>query len=304
MVEGDGYGEAFGLSLLALVGGIAGMIHGFRRRKQRNLMQETPTQDIESLSVGVAEVNGTATTHPEHGTIPAPFSNEECLVAQWEIEEYESDDDGGHWRSVAHGVESVPFYIDDGTGKLLVDPHQESLFDVKEHTEPQISVDADEEPPGPVREFIQREPSVGVADEPLLNILDFGTAEGDRRYHHHLVRPDETVYAFGYVEPREGVSSPDNPANLVLRKTPEEDADLEPMFMISDKTESQLVAERKHALLWVPGGALVSTAGLAGLVFLTNAVIAVGILVVVGLVGGVAYMMDRDPVAWFFRTVV
>jgi len=303
VTEGDGYGEALAFSVLALVGGVVGMVHGFRRRRQRNLIEETPTQDVESLSVGVAEQNGRARPHPEHGTIPSPFSGADCLLAQWEITEYESDDDGGHWDTVARGVESVPFHLDDGTGRLLVDPREDVVFDLDETREPRVDVEAGEDPPGPVRAFLRREPSVGNAGEPLLNVLDLGNAEGDRRYYQHLITPDESVYAFGYVEPREGVSSPDNPENLVLRKTPEEDADLEPMFMLADKSEQRLVEERKHAVLWIPGGALVSTAGLAGLVFLTNVVVAVGIVAVVAFVGLVAVLLDLDPVDWFLRAM-
>lgn len=302
MADGDGYFEMLALSFFALVGGVAAMVHGFRMRKQRNLIQETPTEDVESLSAGLSEVQGIARPHPEHGPITAPFSSDDCLVAEWKIEEYESDDDGGHWDTVASGVESVPFFVDDGTGKLLVDPHEDSVLDIDESEEPRIRVDSSESPSGQVREFLDREPSVGASGDSLLDVLNFGSA-GDRRYYHHLLEPDEEVYAFGYVEPREGVSSPDNPENLVLRKTPEEDADLEPMFMISDKSQERLVEERKHAILWVPGGALISTLGLGGLVLLTHPVIAVLVLVVTGIGGGLAHVLGVDVIDLVFRTI-
>lgn len=300
MAEGDGYFEMLLLSVFAVVGGVAGMVHGFRLRKQRNLIQETPTEDVESLSAGVSEVAGTARPHPEHGTIPAPFSEDECLVAEWEIEEYESDDDGGHWETVARGVESVPFHVDDGTGKLLVDPHEDAVLDVDEDAEPRIRVDSGESPPSAVESFVAREPSVGASGDSLLGVLNFGSA-GDRRYYHHLIRPGEEVYAFGYVEPREGVSSPNNPENLVLRKTPEEDSDLEPMFMIADKSEETLIEEREHAGLWIPGGALVSTLGFGGLILLTTPTVAVFLLVLTGLVAGVAHVLGIDIVDWVLR---
>jgi len=302
MVEGDDYFELLAFSFLALVGGVAAMVHGFRMRKQRNLIQETPTEDVGSLSAGLSEVEGTTRPRPDQKPIAAPFSSDDCLVAEWKIEEYERDDDGGHWETVARGVESVPFFLDDGTGKLLVDPHEDSVLDIDETEETRIRVDSSESSPDPIQDFLEREPSVGASGESLLDILSFGSV-GDRRYYHHLLEPGEETYAFGYVEPREGVSSPDNPENLVLRKTPEEDADLEPMFMISDKSQERLLEERKHAILWVPGGALVSTLGLGGLAILTHPVLAVFVLVVTGIGAGLAHVLGVDVVDLVFRKI-
>ena len=74
---------------------------------------------------GVVEVAGTAT--PLHDTVTAPYSNEDCLVYDYERKERrddfdDDDDDTSEWHTVDSGADSVPFLVEDDSGRVPVDP--------------------------------------------------------------------------------------------------------------------------------------------------------------------------------------
>jgi hypothetical protein len=100
---------------------------------------------------------------------------------------------------------------------------------------------------------------------------------GDRRYSQRLLRPGEDVYVFETVQRRVGASSARNPENLVVKRVPERDHDLEPLFLIADRPEVKLRASRTYALLWFPVGALLTTAGLGGLAVVGGSLLGVDI---------------------------
>ena len=46
----------------------------------------------------------------------APFSDGGCLLAEWEIEEWEESGKHASWRTEGSGTLTVPFYVGDDTG--------------------------------------------------------------------------------------------------------------------------------------------------------------------------------------------
>lgn len=73
---------------------------------------------------GVVEVSGTA--KPHHGTVTAPYSNEDCLAYEHRRRErrddIHDDDNTSEWRTVNSGSDSVPFLVEDDSGRVAVDP--------------------------------------------------------------------------------------------------------------------------------------------------------------------------------------
>jgi hypothetical protein len=290
----DAVGGLVVSGMLLVIGALL-MKQAFDRRRQRQLIEETPTEDVESLSLGPSEVKGRAV--PAEGAIPAPFSDEDCLVAEWRVEEYYEDDDSSGWRTRSSGVECAPFYLDDGTGRVLVVPDEDVLYEIEKDAEPMFEVRAFQRPPEAVTEFFARR-RTGRFDplESLRSTLDlggsfefgrdggfgFGTGgrrRGDRRYYQNLLRPGEEAYVFGTVQTREDVRSARNPENLVIRRVPEGDEDLQPMFMIADRPEASLTKQRRFALLRFPVGALLATAGVGGILLVVSALMGVDLQV-------------------------
>jgi len=240
-------------AVVALAGGVWLVRTGLRRRKQRTLIEDTPTEEVESLSVGTSEVKGEAVTE-DLEPLPAPFSEEDCVVAEYEVEEYHDDDDdaGGSWQTVESGVLYTTFYLDDGTGRVLAEPTDGATYDLDPNDGTTVYVDSSEEGPAPVRDFVESE-GVGFP-------ADRSGRDNDRRYKQNLVRPGESVYVFGTARRRDGVSSARNQDALVVGG----DGALEDeMFMISDDEEADLIDRREWALWRLPVGGLFLVVALA-----------------------------------------
>lgn len=238
-------------ALIALLGAGWLIRTGIRRWKQRTLIKDTPTETAQSLSVGPSEIKGTAVTDDP---LSAPFSDDDCVLAKYEIEEYDDDDDdsGGSWRTVEDDVLHTPFYVKDGTGSILVEPNDEATYDLEPEDETTVYVDSSEKGPAPVREFVERN-NIGYP-------ADRAGKDNDRRYKQNLIRPDESVYVFGTAQPQGGGGT-ENPDRLVVSKG--QDALESPMFLISDDEEKDLVGRRRWALWRLPVGGLFLVAALA-----------------------------------------
>jgi hypothetical protein len=230
---------------------------GFRRWRQRNLMQNTPTESVQALSIGPSEIKGTAMM--ENGDpLPAPFTKEACVLAKYEVKEYEDDDDdsGGSWKTIEEDTVYKPFHVDDGTGAVKVEPHEETIYDLDPEDWTEKYVDSSERGPERVREFVAEHPDLGFPS-------DAGGKENDRKYRQNLIRDEEDVYVFGTVHPRENASGhgASNENRLVVRKADEDGALSEPMYLISDDEEADLKDRRQFALWRAPvGGAFIIVA--------------------------------------------
>jgi hypothetical protein len=106
----------------AVVGAFAGVYlfyHGFRILLRKRLIENTPTSKIRSASMGLVEVNGLA-TGPY--TINAPLSGVPCYLHRTVAWEWRRDGRSGSWVKAADETLHVPFFLDDNTGRVLVDP--------------------------------------------------------------------------------------------------------------------------------------------------------------------------------------
>ena len=112
------------LSTVAILGGLYLFFRGFPLLARKRLLLNTPTSRIRSASLGLVEISGVA-TGPY--TLPAPISGMPCFLystTAW----LQSDESKTHeWKKVAEETLHVPFFLDDGTGKLLVDPRGAEL---------------------------------------------------------------------------------------------------------------------------------------------------------------------------------
>jgi hypothetical protein len=110
------------LWLYASVGGAVGIYlfyRGFRTLQQRRLILDTPASKIRSASMGLVEVSGLA-VGPY--TIPAPVSGVPCYFHRtiaWQLKQAGKNKE---WQKVAEESMHVPFFLDDNTGRMLVDP--------------------------------------------------------------------------------------------------------------------------------------------------------------------------------------
>jgi hypothetical protein len=109
--------------LAAVAAGAAGGLYlfyrGFRLLQRKRLILNTPASKIRSASMGLVEINGLA-TGPY--VINSPLKQMSCYYYRSVAWEYQQHGKNSEWVKVAEESLHVPFYLDDGSGKLLVDP--------------------------------------------------------------------------------------------------------------------------------------------------------------------------------------
>jgi len=243
LVTEVGSAAVFALGLLALYGGVA------QYRKKR-VMRDTPMSKMRSLALGPVEVKGKPEKYKK--SFESPFSGEECVMYVYSVDVYKTGgpNTSGGWSTVEAGVKAAPFYVNDGTGRVLVDP------DGAEKEPPvtnSYEYDGEKEDEK-IRRFMSE------ADELFENTTDVGVTgmaelatgtdlrmgdidlvgSGRKRRYEESYLPldsDAEVYVFGRAMGREGVSSPDNPENIVISRTEET-----PLFKISGSSEKENIS--------------------------------------------------------------
>jgi len=141
--------------------------------------------DIAAVSGGPSAVEGTARRAAD-GTVPAPFSDEDAVIA---VGETLNPSPSGETQSLTTDervVESVPFVVEDGTGSILVEPTDATL-----HLEGPKLDPADVDDPA-------RDAWLGRTEADI----DSPTA-----YRQRLLTPGEDVYVFGEAVATDGMAA-------------------------------------------------------------------------------------------------
>lgn len=163
------------------VAGAAAFCMGFRWMRFWREIQDTPFSKMASASMGLVEVSGRA-TGPR--TIKAALTGADCLyyrATAWQRRPGESE---SHWRQAADEKVCVPFFVEDGTGKLLVQP-EGAQMEVRQTLKKDFDARfyrGGDSLPEPVRDFVAR------------NGLD---NTKDLRVEEHCIKPGETLFVFG-----------------------------------------------------------------------------------------------------------
>jgi|AntRauTorcE11898_2_1112593.scaffolds.fasta_scaffold00067_19 hypothetical protein len=275
----------FWVGVIALVLGGAAVAWGYRRRAYNGIISDTPTSRVLDVTgPGVVELEGEVRTVDDVGTMAAPLSGEECVVAGWEVEEWEEGGESSSWRTVGEGYDGMPFAVDDGSGEIRVetgtdaagsDPfstnlsigdldHSVSIDDVtvdfdalpvRQHLEP------DEPSPSAVEAFVAQTPTPRQQSGSLMNALDIGNAHGERKYKEGVIQPGDEVYLLGSVEPEE--RDPNGASTVRFRP---EDAVVTPgsgddPFVLSTRSEDELLDATRWGTPAMVAGALVLLVG-------------------------------------------
>ncbi|MDO9391765.1 MAG: GIDE domain-containing protein [bacterium] len=107
------------LPLLGLALGVLIFTLGFELLRQKNLMENIPRSKARSAAMGLAEVQGKAAPYV---WLKSPLTLTECLYYKFLVEKYEQEGKNSRWKVVNEGSSTHFFYVEDETGKILVDP--------------------------------------------------------------------------------------------------------------------------------------------------------------------------------------
>jgi hypothetical protein len=101
----------------AIAAGLYLFVHGFRLLARQRSLLTTPTSKIRGIARGLVEVSGVAAGPC---TTLAPVTEEPCFLYRttaWRQREGKKN----AWEKVAEETLHLPFFIDDSTGRLLIE---------------------------------------------------------------------------------------------------------------------------------------------------------------------------------------
>ena len=106
--------------------GIWSFFWGFTRLRRKRLIENTPTSTVRGLAMGFVELIGQA---EKARTFTSPLTQTECVLYRYTVERYERSGRSGNWVVIASGdSDYCPFWLDDGTGKIMVFPQGAELM--------------------------------------------------------------------------------------------------------------------------------------------------------------------------------
>lgn len=99
---------------------------GFKRLRRKRLIENIPTSTIRGLALGLVELIGKA---KKEKLLKSPFTGTDCVLYRYTVERYEKRGKSSRWVTVADGdTFYCPFWINDGTGQMLVFPKNSELM--------------------------------------------------------------------------------------------------------------------------------------------------------------------------------
>jgi len=113
--------------LWPMVGAAAGVYlfyHGFQLLQRKRLIENTPTSKIRSAAMGLVELSGLA-NGPY--TMTAPITGVPCYLYRTMVWQWKRQGKGNTWVKVVDEGLHLPFFLDDGTARVLVNPQGAEL---------------------------------------------------------------------------------------------------------------------------------------------------------------------------------
>ena len=215
--------------LIGICGGIYLFVQGFRLLQRRRLILDTPASKIRSASIGMVELNGLA-VGPY--TMVAPITARPCYCYRTFVWEWKQSGKNKQWVKVAAECMHVPFFLDDNTGKVMVDPRGADLDlhrDFQQEFCDGFFTTKEEAPPN-VRSFLSRH---GIMTTNKIKVEE------------SCIKPKNALFLLGTLD--------DNPG-LELTPDPIHDAETTPLIVGNALSFSINTEMFRNALSPVTGG--------------------------------------------------
>jgi E3 Ubiquitin ligase len=113
--------------LACIAGTVIGAVlffNGFRMLRFKRMILNTPLSRIHSASIGLVEVTGTP-VGPY--VLSAPITGDPCYYYRVRAWQWVESENSHQWKSVLDESLHVPFFLEDSTGRVLVDPQGADL---------------------------------------------------------------------------------------------------------------------------------------------------------------------------------
>jgi E3 Ubiquitin ligase len=169
---------------------------GFRLLQRKRLILNTPASKVRSASMGLVEISGLA-AGPY--VLNSPLKQAECYYYRstaWQLKQRGKNTE---WVKVAEETLHVPFYVDDNTGKVLVDPRGAEMdlhCDLSEQYHRSILFSGPEMPEW-VAEFLTR---YGVDPDKRIKVEEY------------CIKPKNFLFVLGTLSQNPGLDASIRPA--------------------------------------------------------------------------------------------
>lgn len=110
--------------LIGACGGVYFFYHGFRLLQRKRLIMNTPASKVRSAAMGLVEISGLA-NGPY--SLTAPITGMPCYYYRTIAWEWKQQGKSSNWVKAADESLHVPFYLEDNTGRVLVNPQGAEL---------------------------------------------------------------------------------------------------------------------------------------------------------------------------------
>jgi len=207
---------------------------------------------------GPVEIEGRA-VEGEDGRVTAPFTGSRCLVYSYEVEERRSQGKNESWKTLDSGLDGVDFIVDDGRGRVRVDPTGAEI-----HVESQsVTVSAGTELPDRLADYVESTDAVEPQNRTVNLLVTELTVGNKQRFTERRLDVGETVYVYGEASPGPAAEWGSNLVDAVVG-----DGDRTPVFVISDTDERGTAWRIGRGGLWRVGAGLLALT--VGLLFVTQ----------------------------------
>lgn len=172
------------LEFCAAIGTVAGVFlffQGFLMFRLKRLILNTPFSKVRSASMGLVEISGIA--QGPH-TIPAGISGDPCFLYRARAWKLNQDGKNRSWDLVADETQFVPFYLEDSTGRMLIDPRGADL-DLPRNFWDELG-----------SSFFSAAPTLPPGTMPFLTRYGL-IAAGGVRLEEFCIRPDRPLFILG-----------------------------------------------------------------------------------------------------------
>jgi hypothetical protein len=144
---------------IALLIGVVLFFLGFRTYREYRIIADTPMIPIRSAPMGLVHVRGKTTGDDR---LTSPLTGVPCYYYRVHVEKWVKKDDKEEWETVHNDIGERTFYLQDATGRMLVDPHN-AEYDLPQTFRAEIgpksnrtrSIDASLGVPGPSEEDLR-----------------------------------------------------------------------------------------------------------------------------------------------------
>ncbi|MDS0283591.1 GIDE domain-containing protein [Haloarcula onubensis] len=230
------------------VGGYFCYTGGSRLRTVYHILRNDPlaVRDLHGHR-GPVEIEGRA-VEGDAGTVEAPFTGSRCLAYTYEVEELRSSGKNQSWKTLDTGMGGVDFVVDDGTGRVEVDPDGADIH-FQSHS---VTVPPGTELPERLARYVAATDAVDPQDRVIdLRITQFNV--GNRqRFTERRLDVGETVYVYGQATSGRSVEWGSDLVDALVA-----DGDAAPVFVISDTDERGTAWRIARGGLWRAGLGLV-----------------------------------------------